>query len=189
MSTYELNKIIGAILFAGLVAMVSFVVPLELFHLKEEGKHEAGGGHAEASAEATPAEGAAEAAGAAEEVAVPLGTALAQANAENGAKVFKKCASCHTIEKDGKAKVGPNLWGIIGASRAHMAGFAYSDAMKGKGGNWDFATLNEFVSNPKGYVPGTKMAFAGIKKSAERADLLLFLNTQSDAPEALPAPE
>lgn len=193
MSTFELNKILGACLFAGLIAMVAFIVPKELFKSHGGAHHEAaeGGGeaaHGDGAGEAT-AEGAGEAAAPVEEVALPLGAMLAKANAENGAKVFKKCATCHTTEDGGKNKVGPNLWGIVGANRAHLGDFAYSDAMKGMGGQWDLASLNEFLANPKGYLPGTKMAFAGIKKGNDRADLLVYLNSLSASPAPLPPPE
>lgn len=192
MSTFELNKILGACLFAGLIAMVAFVVPKELFH-SEEGHSEAES-HGEASAEGAAAEGGGEAsssesAGAAEEPAVPLGTALVAANADAGAKVFKKCAACHTIEQDGKNKVGPNLWNVVGRERAKLEGFAYSDAMKAMAGTWDLASLDQFVSNPNAYAKGTKMKFAGVKKTKDRADLLLYLNGQNDAPGPLPPAE
>lgn len=184
MSTFELNKIIGACLTAGLIAMVAFVVPKLVFEGHEAGGHGEGAAHVEAIAEP---EG--EAAAPAEETPVSLGAALAQANAENGAKLFKKCAACHTIEKDGKAKVGPNLWGITSANVAHMEGFAYSDAMKAKGGQWSLESLDAFLTNPKAYVPGTKMAFAGLKKASERADVLAYLNAQSDSPAPPPPAE
>lgn len=194
MSTFELNKILGACLFAGLIAMVAFIVPKELFHkghggAGHEATHEAGeAGHEQAATEGA-AEGAGEAAGAAEEAPLPLGALLAKADAANGEKAFKKCASCHTTEKDGKNKVGPNLWGVVGRNRGAMEGFAYSDSMKGMGGAWDFATINEFLTNPKAFMPGTKMAFAGVKKATDRADILLFLNQHADSPAALPPPE
>ncbi len=191
MSTFELNKILGACLTAGLIAMIAFMVPKLIFEGHEGAGHGEGAAHVEASAEPEgEAAGAKEeAAGATEAAPVPFGAALAQANPENGAKLFKKCAACHSVEKGGKAKVGPNLWGITSANVAHMEGFAYSDAMKAKGGQWSLESLYAFLENPKAVVPGTKMAFAGLKKSADRADVLVYLNAQSDAPAPLPPAE
>lgn len=105
---------------------------------------------------------------------VDLATLLKTANVDNGAKIFKKCASCHTIGKGEAAKVGPNLFGVIGRARASTS-FSYSDALKAKGGAWDIESINQFITKPKDYVPGTKMAFPGLKKPQDRADVLLFL--------------
>ncbi|MSO74942.1 MAG: cytochrome c family protein [Alphaproteobacteria bacterium] len=192
MSTFELNKIIGACLTAGLIGMLTFMVPKLIFEGHEGGTHGESATHAKASAEP---EG--EAAGVKDEAAdtaayaapISAGAALAKGDPENGAKVFKKCAACHTIEKDGKAKVGPNLWGITSAKVAHMDGFAYSDAMKAKGGQWSLEALYAFIENPKAYVPGTKMGFAGLKKASDRADVLAYMNFQSESPAPLPPAE
>lgn len=113
-------------------------------------------------------------------------TMLAGADAAKGGKVFGKCKACHTSEKGGKNKVGPNLWDIVGRAKAGADGFAYSDALKGKGGEWSFADLDAFLAKPKAYLPGTKMSFAGVSKPDQRADLLAFLRALSDAPKPLP---
>ena len=105
---------------------------------------------------------------------VDIETLLKTASVDNGAKIFKKCASCHTIGKGEAAKVGPNLYGIVGRARA-STNFSYSDAMKAKGGAWDIDSINQFITKPKDYIPGTKMAFPGLKKPQDRADVLLFL--------------
>jgi len=113
-----------------------------------------------------------------EEKPVDLAMMMKTADLDRGAKIFKKCASCHTVGKGEGAKVGPNLYGVLGRKRAAFAGFAYSEAMKTKGGAWDKETVNQFITKPKDFLPGTKMAFPGLKKPQDRADVILFLEKQ-----------
>ena len=112
---------------------------------------------------------------------------LALASPQKGGESFRKCQSCHVDDRSGQHKIGPNLWGVVGSTPGQKPGYPYSPAMKGKGGNWTFEALNTFLSGPQAAVPGTKMSFAGVRNAAERANIIAFLNAQSDAP--LPLPE
>jgi cytochrome c len=113
-------------------------------------------------------------------------TLLASASADGGKKAFKKCKSCHSTEKGGKNKVGPNLWGIVGKAKASGAGYKYSGALKGLGGNWSYKDLDAFLTKPKAFAKGTKMTFAGVKSPADRAALLAYLRSLSGSPQPLP---
>ena len=109
---------------------------------------------------------------------IDLAELMKLADYDRGAKTFKKCASCHNIIKGEGAKVGPNLYGVVGKTRASSAGFVYSEALKAKGGSWDRDSINQFITKPKDYIPGTKIAFPGLKKTQDRADVILYLEKQ-----------
>lgn len=115
-------------------------------------------------------------------------TLLASADADRGARVFNKCKACHNIEAGGANKVGPNLWNIVGHDKAAMAGFSYSSALSGMEGDWTFDTLNAFLEAPKEYAPGNKMTFGGLTKPTDRANVIAYLNQQSDSPLPIEAP-
>jgi cytochrome c len=133
---------------------------------------------------AVVAEAAGEAGGAA---VVPIATLLATADIAKGEAVFKKCAACHSIAQGGANGIGPNLWAAMGKPHGHVAGFAYSDALKSVPGNWDWEGMDKWLANPKKYAPGTKMTFAGLGNPEERANLILYMNAQgSNLP--LPTP-
>jgi cytochrome c len=106
---------------------------------------------------------------------VDIAALIKSADIDAGARIFKKCAACHNIEKGTGNKIGPNLFGIVGKKRAVTAGFAYSEPMKAKGGSWSLEDLNQFLTSPKAYIPGTKMTFAGLKKDQDRANVIAYL--------------
>ena len=111
---------------------------------------------------------------------------LALGNIDDGKKVFKQCAACHSISKGGSNKIGPALWGVIGRKAGAVDDYKYSKAMSELGKNWNFTSMNSFLIKPKDYVTGTKMAYAGLKKEKDRASIILYLNEQGDAPVPLP---
>lgn len=124
-----------------------------------------------------------------EDIIEPIEPLLASANLEEGQKVARKCLQCHTFEKGGKNKVGPNLWNIVDASYGHVGDFSYSKALndlKEKGEKWGYESLNKFLKKPKAFINGTKMAFVGLKKPEDRANLIAYLRSLSDAPAPLP---
>ena len=121
-----------------------------------------------------------------EEIIEPISPLLINASIEKGKKIFKKCGTCHNLEKGSANKVGPNLWNIINRQKASVEGFAYSKALIEKAGKWTYEELSEFLYKPKKYAKGTKMNFIGLKKSEDRANLILFLREQSDKPVPLP---
>ena len=116
----------------------------------------------------------------------PIEQLLAKADLGRGENSAKKCAACHTFNKGGRPLVGPNLWGVVGRPKASESGFNYSAALKAKGGNWSIDEINQFITNPRGYIPGTNMTFAGIPRASERADVVAYLNSLSDNPAPLP---
>jgi cytochrome c len=177
MNSFELNKILGAILGTCLITLALNIAAGAIFAPEKPAKP----GYA--IAVEAQGEGDKTAAKAPDE---PIEAMMASASVEKGHATAKQCQACHTFEKGGPNRVGPNLWGIVGRPRASEAGFNYSAAMKAKRGTWTFGELYAFLANPRGYIPGTAMTFAGLSRGQQRADVIDYLHTLSDNPEPLP---
>lgn len=178
MASQEANKIAGAILMSGLIAMASGFIARSLVHpveLKEL-----------AFAVEKPDAPAADTKGSAPAEVPPIAPLLAKADLALGEASAKKCAACHTFDKGGPNRVGPNLFDVVGRKPGAHEGFAYSKPMMTAGSDWNYEFLNKYLANPKTAVPGNKMAFAGIPKPEERAAVIAFLRSKSDSPKPLP---
>ena len=171
------NTIAGWVLAAGIVALGTSIVTGEVYHSERPEKmgYEVQGVEEEASGGAAVAE-------------KPFAFYMSTGDQLKGADVFKKCAACHNADKGGANALGPNLWGVVGDKVAEgRGGFAFTDALKSKGGTWTFDQLGEWLKSPKAYAPGTKMTFAGLSNPQDRANVIAYLNVQSDHPLPLPA--
>ncbi len=107
---------------------------------------------------------------------------LASANVADGEKIFKKCAACHSIAKDGGNKIGPALWGVLGRKAGSVADYKYSKTMTDYGKPWSFEEMNGFLTKPKAWLKGTKMSFVGLKKETDRAAVILYMNKNTGSP-------
>jgi cytochrome c len=180
MNSFEINKILGGLLGTCLILLAVHIASGAIFTqpapakpgyeiaVKEEQSAQPQGG-AKAPAE------------------VPIATLLPAASIEKGTQVARQCQACHNLGKGQGTKVGPDLYGVVGRPRATEPGFNYSAAMKAKGGTWTFDDLNTFLTKPSAFVPGTAMTFAGLSNEKQRADVIAFLNSNSDKPLPLPA--
>jgi cytochrome c len=187
MDSFEFNKIAGAFLLALLTTTVIGYAGNALVHPKALEKN--------AYVVDTTAVAAAPATGAAAAVPKldPVAPLLAAATADAGKGVAQRqCASCHSFDKGGRNAVGPNLWNVVAAPKGQAQGFRYSAALQasaGKGGDegkWTYENLNAFLANPKGYINGTLMAYAGLRSAQDRANVIAYLRSQADSPAALP---
>jgi len=183
MDSFELNKIAGGVLGALTFVMLTSFAGEVIFSEKKAAK---------AGYDLPMPEGTAVAAAGPAKVAVePIAVRLASAEPAKGEATFKQCAACHSNDKGGANKVGPNLWNVLGRTKGQQPGFAYSAALKAvaaKGEKWSFETVDKFVEAPKGYIPGTTMSYAGLSNPKARADLIAYLNTMNDTPQELPKP-
>ena len=177
MDSFEWNKIAGWVL-AAAIAVLGLTIVTGMIYKPEVLKkpsYVVQGVEAEASA------------GAVAVAEKPIEAFLATASVEKGAAIFKKCAACHTIEKGQPAGIGPNLYGVLGGPHAHMVGFGYSEAMQATHGEtWGWDNINKWLTSPKAYIPGNKMAFAGLSKPEDRADVAAYVNSKSDKPLPIP---
>lgn len=175
------NTIAGWTLFAGIVALGFSSVSAKFFEANKNHRPEKMGFEIEG---VVSSEGGGE-------QAVPIENLLATADVAKGEATFAKCKSCHTIDAGGANGIGPNLHGVVGKPIGGHAGFAFSDAVKGHGGNWDWTNLDAWLHNPKKFAPGTKMTFAGLGKAEDRANLIAYMNSQGSnlpLPAAVAAP-
>lgn len=177
MDSFELNKILGALLATCLAVLSLNIAAGAVFTPSKIEKP----GYAIVVPD-VPAAGEA----AKPEPAEPIAVRLASSDPKKGETAAKQCAACHTFEKGGPNRVGPNLFGIVDRAKASVAGFNYSAALKAKGGSWTFDDLDHFLTNPKAWLPGTNMSYAGLGRGGQRADLINFLHTLSDNPVPLP---
>ena len=181
MDSFELNKIIGAVLLTALIIIGIGKFTDILFHVekpKESAYKVEGVEVASTTASGQEAVKVVE--------AVDIKALLAMGNLAHGEKVFKKCTACHMIAAGGKNMIGPNLWSVIGRQAGIVSDYKYSKAMVAYGKEWTFEEMNSYLIKPQAYVKGTKMAFAGLRKEKDRASVILYMNSKSDSPKALP---
>jgi cytochrome c len=177
MNSFELNKILGALLGCCLVLVSIHIASGAIFSPSVPAKP----GYEIAVKAEAPAGGAA-----APQAEPPIGTMLASASVQHGATVAKQCEACHNFQEGAGAKVGPDLYGVVGRKIASVAGFNYSAALKEKTGTWDFDTLNTWLTKPSAFAPGTAMTFAGLSNEKQRADVIDYLDSLAANPVPLP---
>ena len=181
MDSFELNKIIGAVLLTALIIIGIGKFTDILFHVE---KPKESAYKVEGLEVASTTASVQEAAKVVE--AVDIKALLAMGDLAHGEKVFKKCTACHMIAAGGKNMIGPNLWYVIGRQAGVVSDYKYSKAMIAYGKEWTFEEMNSYLIKPQAYVKGTKMAFAGLRKEKDRASVILYMNSKSDSPKALP---
>ena len=176
MDSFEINKIVTAVLVVFLVVFGIGKISDIIFHVEKPNT----------SAYKVEVSTASSAQDSNSEQLVDITALLAMGNLDDGKNVWKKCSACHSIKKGGKNKIGPALYNVLGRNVAGLDNYKYSKALMGYGKTWTFEEMNGFLKKPQAYIKGTKMAFAGLKKEKDRASILLFMNQNSDNPLPLP---
>ena len=181
MDSFEINKIIAAILLTALIIIGIGKFADVIFHVKkpQESAYKVEGLEVAADKTSSSSEDKVE-------EKININELLALGDLVHGEKVFKKCSACHMIVSDGKNMIGPNLWGVIGRTAGSVSDYKYSKAMVAYGKEWTFEEMNAYLIKPQAYIKGTKMAFAGLRKEKDRASVILYMNSKSDSPKALP---
>ncbi|MDC0903686.1 cytochrome c family protein [Pelagibacteraceae bacterium] len=181
MDSFEINKIIAAVLLTALIVIGIGKFTDILFHIEKpkESAYKVEGLETSVAKTSSSSE-------IKEVEKVNIGQLLALGDLVHGEKVFKKCSACHMIASGGKNMIGPNLWSVIGRTAGSVTDYKYSKAMVAYGKEWTFEEMNSYLIKPQAYVKGTKMAFAGLRKEKDRASVILFMNSKSNSPKPLP---
>ena len=181
MDSFEINKIIAAILLTALIIIGIGKFTDILFHVEKpkESAYKIEGLEMAATQTSSNSETKVE-------EKINIKELLALGDAAHGEKVFKKCSACHMIASGGKNMIGPNLWGVIGRTAGSVSDYKYSKAMIAYGKEWTFEEMNSYLIKPQAYIKGTKMAFAGLRKEKDRASVILYMNSKSSSPKPLP---
>jgi cytochrome c len=180
MDSFELNKIIAAVLITALIVIGINKIGDSIFYV-EKPKQSA---YKIEGVELVSSTGII--ADVKEVVQLNIREILALGDTAHGEKVFKKCSACHMIASGGKNMIGPNLWSVIGRTAGSVSDYKYSKAMVAYGKEWTFEEMNSYLIKPRAYIKGTKMAFAGLRKEKDRASVILFMNSKSSSPKPLP---
>ena len=180
MDSFELNKIIAAVLMTVLLVIGINKIADSIFHVEKpkQSAYKVEGVELALSTETTKE--------VKEIVQLSIKEILALGDPTHGEKVFKKCSACHMIASGGKNMIGPNLWSVSGRTAGSVSDYKYSKAMVAYGKEWTFEEMNSYLIKPQAYVKGTKMAFAGLRKEKDRASVILFMNSKSSSPKPLP---
>ena len=179
MDSFEINKIVAAVLMVALLVIGIGKLSNVIFHVEKPKTP----GYVVEVEQATTVSSSTEKA---VEQKVDIAALMAMGDIALGEKVFKKCSACHMIASGGKNMIGPNLWSVIGRTAGSVSDYKYSKAMVAYGKEWSFEEMNSYLIKPQAYVKGTKMAFAGLRKEKDRASVILFMNSKSSSPKPLP---